>query len=43
MALDEIDLTDLDRFTGGFPDEDFRRLRPEAICGLPQASTHAPE
>ena len=30
MSLDDVDLTDLDRFAHGFPHEVFARLRREA-------------
>jgi len=42
MRLDEIDLTDLDRFVGGFPDEVFTALRHEAPVWWHPPTSHTP-
>ncbi|HXQ60375.1 MAG TPA: cytochrome P450 [Acidimicrobiales bacterium] len=43
MPLDDIDLTDLDRFVGGFPDDVFRRLRDEAPVWWHPPTAHTPD
>jgi cytochrome P450 len=43
MRLDEIDLTDLDRFVGGFPHETFARLRREAPVWWHEPTGHTPD
>jgi len=43
VRLDEIDLTDLDRFTGGFPHEEFRLLRREAPVWWHPPTEHTPD
>jgi len=39
----DVDLTDLDRFAGGFPDEVFTRLRREAPVWFHPATDHTPD
>jgi cytochrome P450 len=41
--IDEIDLTDLDRFTDGFPHDVFRRLRRDAPVWFHPATDHTPD
>jgi cytochrome P450 len=41
-GLDDIDLTDLDRFVGGFPDEAFTVLRSEAPVWWHPPTSHTP-
>ena len=43
MELDEIDLTDLDRFTGGFPHEAFALLRRRAPVWWHEPTAHTPD
>ena len=43
QALDDIDLTDLSRFTDGFPDDVFTRLRAEAPVWWHPPSAHTPD
>jgi cytochrome P450 len=42
MRLDDIDLTDLDRFTSGFPHELFTQLRSEAPVWFHPPTVHTP-
>ena len=42
MRLEDIDLTDLDRFTGGFPHEVFTGLRREAPVWFHPPTPHTP-
>jgi len=42
MRLDEIDLTDLDRFVGGFPDDVFTALRRDAPVWWHPPTSHTP-
>jgi cytochrome P450 len=42
MRLEDIDLTDLDRFVGGFPDEVFTVLRREAPVWWHPRTSHTP-
>ena len=42
MRLDDIDLTDLDRFVGGFPDDVFTALRAEAPVWWHRRTSHTP-
>jgi len=42
-AHHEIDLTDLDRFVGGFPDEVFRHLRETAPVWWHRPTAHTPD
>src|SRR5271155_1100485 len=42
MQLDDIDLTDLDRFVGGFPDDVFTALRHEAPVWWHPPTSHTP-
>lgn len=42
MALDDVDLTDLDRFAGGFPHDVFTRLRHEAPVWFHPPTAHTP-
>ncbi len=41
--LEEVDLTDLDHFVDGFPDEVFTRLRAEAPVWWHRATEHTPD
>jgi cytochrome P450 len=43
MTLADVDLTDLDRFTAGFPHETFARLRRDAPVWLHPATAHTPD
>jgi cytochrome P450 len=43
MSLEDIDLTDLDRFVGGFPHEVFTRLRQEAPVWWHRPTGHTPD
>jgi cytochrome P450 len=43
MRLDDIDLTDLDRFIGGFPDEVFTLLRHDAPVWWHAPTGHSPD
>ena len=42
MTLDDIDLTDLDRFASGFPHALFTRLRREAPVWFHPPTPHTP-
>jgi cytochrome P450 len=42
VGLDDIDLTDLDRFVGGFPDEVFTVLRRDAPVWWHPPTSHTP-
>jgi cytochrome P450 len=42
VALDDVDLTDLDRFAGGFPHDVFTRLRREAPVWFHPPTAHTP-
>ena len=43
MGLEDIDLTDLALFAGGFPDDVFTRLRREAPVWWHEPTTHTPD
>src|SRR5512140_561724 len=43
MHLDDVDLTDLDRFAHGFPHETFTYLRREAPVWKHPATAHTPD
>lgn len=43
MGLDDIDLTDLAFFAGGFPDDAFTRLRRQAPVWWHEPTTHTPD
>ncbi|HUY21424.1 MAG TPA: cytochrome P450 [Acidimicrobiales bacterium] len=43
MDLGDVDLTDLDLFTGGFPDDVFVQLRHEAPVWWHEATAHTPD
>ncbi|HLN42886.1 MAG TPA: cytochrome P450 [Acidimicrobiales bacterium] len=43
MSLEDVDLTDLDLFAGGFPHDVFTRLRREAPVWWHEPTTHTPD
>ena len=43
MGLEDIDLTDLALFAGGFPDEVFARLRHQAPVWWHEPTVHTPD
>ncbi len=43
VDLDQVDLCDLDRFAGGFPDDIFTTLRRKAPCWWQEPGPHTPD